>query len=136
MTHAATNPSTPAPQPFRQGVRVECEEAGTLRDALEAAFDYRGDVTLILAGRKELKGYLANRDFKAPEPFLDLFPADGSPRQRLALRDVRGIEFSGRDTAAGKSWHTWVESYKKKKLAQARGETTGTIGIFPESLDG
>ena len=43
---------------------------------------------------------------------------------------VARLEFTGRDTAAGKSFETWVKKYQAKKAA---GETD--IRIDPEKLD-
>jgi hypothetical protein len=40
------------------------------------------------------------------------------------------LNFSGRDTAAGKSFETWVKKYQEKKAA---GEKN--IGLEPEKLD-
>jgi len=40
------------------------------------------------------------------------------------------VEFTGKDTAAGKSFETWVKKYQAKKAA---GETN--IRIEPEKLD-
>ena len=44
--------------------------------------------------------------------------------------DIARLEFTGRDTAAGKSFETWVKKYREKKAA---GETN--IRIEPEKLD-
>jgi hypothetical protein len=119
----------------RQGFRWEGDDPDLLRRVIEAAFDYRGDVTVALRSGGELRGYLANRDDRCAEPFLDLFPADGSPRRRVLYRDVRGVEFSGKDTASGKSWETWLNKWRAKKEAEARGERVGDISLYPESLD-
>ena len=35
----------------------------------------------------------------------------------FAYSDVTSLTFSGRDTAAGKSWDTWVRKYIEKKMA-------------------
>ena len=107
-----------------------------LAEAIEAAFDYRGDVTLFLEDQGELRGYLSNRDGRAPEPYLDIHPADGSTPRRIRYSSIRGIAFTGRDTAAGKSWETWVKKYRAKKEAEERGESVEQVGLYPESLEG
>jgi hypothetical protein len=43
--------------------------------------------------------------------------------------DIAALAFSGRDTAAGKSWEAWVRKYWEKKAA---GESPA---IEPEQLD-
>ena len=102
---------------------------------IEAAFDYRGDVTLSLRSGEELAGYLANRDSQAEEPFVEVFPAAGGDRQRVAFDEICGVSFTGRDTASGKSWESWVRRWKAKQEARSRGEDIGEIGLFPDPLD-
>ena len=120
---------------FRQGFRWEGDDPAELEEVVEAAFDYRGNVTLLLRGGGEVTGYLFNRDREVADPFLALLPADGSPRARVLYRDIRGIAFSGRDTAEGKSWQAWLKRHEAKKDAAARGENAGPADLFPEPLD-
>ena len=54
--------------------------------------------------------------------------ADAS-RIPLSIDQVREIRFSGKDTAAGKSFDRWIQRYIEKKLA---GETAS---IDCESLE-
>ncbi len=44
--------------------------------------------------------------------------------------DIAALAFTGRDTAAGKSWEAWVGKYWEKK---ASGE--GDLSLQPESLE-
>lgn len=78
----------------------------SLAAAVELAFDYRGDVTLDLADGAQVVGYLFNRDGDAGVAELYV-PGDDTP---VAVRyaDIRGIRFSGRDTAAGSSYAAWL----------------------------
>jgi hypothetical protein len=48
----------------------------------------------------------------------------------IAYSDIAGLAFTGRDTAAGKSWEAWVKKYWEKKAA---GETN--IALEPDSLE-
>jgi hypothetical protein len=48
----------------------------------------------------------------------------------VAYAEIAGLVFSGRDTAAGKTFEAWVKKYWEKKAA---GETN--IQIAPEKLD-
>ena len=78
-----------------------------LRQALEKAFDYRGDITIT---RKDGK----NSNEKVSIPYSD----------------VAALAFTGRDTAAGKSWEAWMKKYAEKK---ARGETD--LSLYSEPLE-
>ena len=51
-------------------------------------------------------------------------------RTNLSYADVARLQFTGRDTAAGKTFEAWVKKYWEKKAA---GETN--IQIVPEKLD-
>jgi hypothetical protein len=48
----------------------------------------------------------------------------------IPYSDIAALAFTGRDTAAGKSWEAWVKKYMEKKAA---GETD--IGLEPEALE-
>ena len=89
-----------------------------LYDALDKAFDYRGDITITLKDNSRIVGYIYNREAKAPEPFIELFPADRDEKVKLFYKDVAALNFSGVDTAAGKSWALWVEKYSTKHPEQ------------------
>lgn len=102
-----------------------------IRIALEKAFDYRGDVTVTRKDGSTVEGYLYDRR-SAPtlqQSLIRILPANGGPRQTVAYSDISVLSFSGRDTAAGKSWEAWVRKYWEKK---AVGEQAA---IEPESLD-
>lgn len=121
------------PAEFTQGKRWAGEDLETLARVIDAAFDYRGDVTVHLRSGEELTGYLSNRD--RDSLVVTLLPANGGEGREVSYRDIRGLTFSGRDTAAGVSWESWVKRYRAKKEAEARGEKTEEIGLFPEPLD-
>ena len=129
-----TSPEGESPR-FGQGAHYEGQDPEILAQALETAFDYRGNVTLRLGGGEEVKGFVANRDRAAPEPYVEIFPADGSEKRRILYGSIEGVAFTGRDTAAGKSWETWVKKYREKKEAEARGEKRESIGLYPEEID-
>jgi hypothetical protein len=99
---------------------------------LEKAFDYRGDITLTLVDGTILEGYLFDRQVPVPPepPFLRMFPKGSLEKRKIGYDQVTGLVFSGRDTAAGKSWEAWMKRYAERKAA---GETG--IELTPESLD-
>jgi tRNA splicing ligase len=104
-----------------------------IRAAFEKAFDYRGDITLTLKDDSKIEGYVFDRrsDGKTlADCVVRLFPKNQDQKLAIRFSDVARIEFSGKDTAAGKSFETWVKKYNEKKAA---GEKN--IGIEPEKLD-
>lgn len=100
--------------------------------ALDKAFDYRGDVTLTLKDGRVINGYLFDR--RAGKTLADsivrVMPANEVTKISVPYSEIAALNFSGRDTAAGKSFEAWVRKYWEKKMA---GETN--IGIQPEALD-
>lgn len=87
--------------------------------AMDNAFDYRGDVTIYTTDGKSIEGYVYDRRSNVPEPFVRLIPKDSDERVRVPYASIARIAFSGRDTAAGKSWETWLKKYHEKR---AKGE--------------
>ena len=121
---------------FQRGYRwSRVDGAPSLAEVIDAAFDYRGSVTLTLAGGAQLAGYLYNREASVSEPFVEIFPDDGGAAARVRYGDIEALEVTGKDTAEGKSFETWLETYQAKKAAEARGETVDSIDLFPEPLD-
>jgi hypothetical protein len=107
-----------------------------VRDALERAFDYRGDVTVTRKDGTTIEGYLYDRRSEATleASLIRIIPTPkpGVPveRQMVSYAEIAAVQFSGRDTAAGKTFDAWVKKYWEKKAA---GETN--IQIAPEVLD-
>jgi hypothetical protein len=90
-----------------------------LREAVELAFDYRGDVTIELKSGESITGYLFNREVNGAASWMETFPAGTSEIRRLHYDDVRTIAFSGEDTAAGNSWEMWVAKKESERKAEA-----------------
>jgi hypothetical protein len=59
-----------------------------------------------------------------------MIPKGQREKIRIAYSDIAALAFTGKDTAAGKSFAAWVKKYNEKK---ASGEKN--IGIESESLD-
>ncbi len=99
--------------------------------ALEKAFDYRGDVTITRKDGSTIEGYVFDRRTGATlaGSSVRLFPKNQDEKVSVRYADIARLEFTGRDTAAGKSFETWVKKYNEKKAA---GEKN--IGIEPEAL--
>jgi hypothetical protein len=107
-------------------------DPGDLRSALEKAFDYRGDVTITRRDGSRVEGYIFDRHNGSTlaDSYVRLFPKDSSSKVSVPYSDIADVAFTGRDTAAGKSWEAWVRKYLEKKAA---GEKQ--IEIKPENLD-
>jgi hypothetical protein len=104
-----------------------------IRTALEKAFDYRGDITITRKDGSKIEGYLFDRRSNGAtlaDCTVRLFPKDRDEKIAISYADITALAFTGRDTAAGKSFETWVKKYQEKKAA---GEKN--IGIEPEKLD-
>ena len=88
---------------------------------VELAFDYRGNTTVVKRDGAEIQGYVFNRDADAPEPFLEMFDAEGGGPDRVPYAEVRTIHFTGKDTAAGKSYAAWLARKQAEKVGRAAG---------------
>jgi hypothetical protein len=103
-----------------------------IRVALEKAFDYRGDVTITRKDGSKVEGYLFDRRSAATlkDSLVRLYPKSANEKISVSYADIAALAFSGRDTAAGKSWEAWMKKYAAKKAA---GEKN--IALEPEPLD-
>ncbi len=103
-----------------------------IRTALEKAFDYRGDVSITKKDGTTVMGYIFDRRTgkTLADSAVRLFPKDREEKIAIAYADIAAMAFTGKDTAAGKSWETWLKKYHEKKAA---GEKN--IGLDPEKLD-
>lgn len=103
-----------------------------IRTALEKAFDYRGDVTITLKSGEKVEGYVYDRKTATSlsQSLIRVLPKDKPGRMNISYADIAALAFTGKDTAAGKSFEAWVKKYNEKKAA---GEKN--IGIEAEPLD-
>jgi hypothetical protein len=103
-----------------------------IREALEKAFDYRGDITITRKDGTRVEGYLFDRrsGTSLTDSFIRVIPISDRTKVTISYADVAALAFTGRDTAAGKTFEAWVKKYWEKKAA---GEKN--IQIEPEKLD-
>ena len=87
-------------------------------EAIDKAFDYRGDVTLTV-NNGQIEGYIFNRDPKARPPQIQVFVKGSEVPQVIPYADVTAITFTGKDTADGKSWAAWVNKKEDERQAEA-----------------
>ncbi|HEV2398340.1 MAG TPA: hypothetical protein VGS27_15465 [Candidatus Sulfotelmatobacter sp.] len=103
-----------------------------LRQALEKAFDYRGDITITRKDGSKIEGYLFDRRTgkTLQDSQVRLYPKNSNEKIAIAYSDIAALAFTGRDTAAGKSWEAWMKKYAEKK---AKGEKD--LSLYSESLE-
>jgi len=103
-----------------------------LRQALEKAFDYRGDITITRKDGTKIEGYLFDR--RSGKTLADsqvrLYPKNSNEKIAIPYSEIAALAFTGRDTAAGRSWEAWMKKYAEKK---ARGEKD--LSLYSETLD-
>ena len=83
--------------------------ADELAHVVEQAFDYRGDVTLLLRDGSTRHGYVFNRRADVADPWVELLESGADDPVTIRYADLRTIHFTGKDTAAGKSYLAWLE---------------------------
>jgi hopanoid biosynthesis associated radical SAM protein HpnH len=83
--------------------------------ALRVAFEYRGDVTLLLDDDSRVEGYVANL---SPE-ILRLWRRGETSTVEIPRRRVKTVELTGRDTASGRSWQTWMKKQQDRTPASS-----------------
>jgi|ERR1039458_803286 hypothetical protein len=115
-----------------QGWIPQLATEADIRAVIEKAFDYRGDVTVTRKDGGEITGYLFDRRIgpALENSVVRLMLASSNERPAIPYSEIAAIAFTGRDTAAGKSYEAWVKKYWEKR---AQGEKN--ISIEPEALE-
>ncbi|HEY3927324.1 MAG TPA: hypothetical protein VGL89_03010 [Candidatus Koribacter sp.] len=101
--------------------------------AFDKAFDYRGDLTITLKTGDAIEGYVFDRRAESADLsqcVVRMFPRNSAEKISIRYSDIAALAFTGKDSAAGKSFEAWVKKYNEKK---ALGEKN--IGIDAEPLD-
>ena len=103
-----------------------------LRQALEKAFDYRGDITITRKDGLKIEGYVFDRRSgkTLKDSVVRLYPKNSNEKIAISYSEIGALAFTGRDTAAGKSWEAWMTKYAAKKAA---GEKD--LSLHPEALE-
>ena len=95
-----------------QGTVLRPNSHEELCSAVDQAFDYRGDVTIELKSGESVVGYVFARTKTHSRADLDLFPTDKPGHMTIQYEDIVAIIFSGKDTAFGQSWESWIQKKK------------------------
>jgi Zn/Cd-binding protein ZinT len=115
-----------------EGWVPELVSENDLRNALEKAFDYRGDVTITTKSGERIEAFIFNRQSgkTLADSYVQYFAPNVATKQKLSYADIARLEFSGKDRAAGKHWEDWVKAYNDRKAA---GEKN--IALTPDALE-
>jgi hypothetical protein len=115
-----------------EGWVPELANEAELFDALEKAFDYRGDVTITLKNGERIEAFIFNRRTGATlaDSYVQYFMPSAPEKRKVSYAEIARLEFTGKDRAAGKHWEDWVKNYNEKKAA---GETN--IALTPDALE-
>jgi hypothetical protein len=120
-----------------QGWIPQLATEAEVRVVIEKAFDYRGDVTITRRDKEnkdgsQITGYLFDRRIGSTlaNSVVRLMLVNSRERLAIPYSEIAAIAFTGRDTAAGKSYEAWVKKYWEKR---AQGEKN--ISIEPEALE-
>ncbi len=102
-----------------QGLVATRADELALLDALEQAFDYRGDCTVATTDGRAVTGYIFDRrrGDTLDDSTLRLLTAESDDPVTIRFSEIDRLEFTGRDTAHGKSFETWVNKFIEKRLA-------------------
>ncbi|MSQ90637.1 MAG: hypothetical protein EXS01_04480 [Phycisphaerales bacterium] len=105
-----------------QGARITSADATIIQGALDEAFGYRGDVTICTYDGRRIEGFVFDRRCGPTlgESVVRILTAASETRIVVKYSEIEALEFTGRDTAAGKSWESWIRKYAQKRAA---GET-------------
>src|ERR1700727_1844265 len=102
-----------------EGWVPELASEAEVREALEKAFDYRGDVTITRKDGSKVEGYLFDRrsGSSLSDSFVRIIPSKEQTKVNVTYADIAALAFTGRDTAAGKTFGPWAKKYWDKKAA-------------------
>lgn len=102
-----------------QGLVATRDDERALLEALEKAFDYRGDCTITRADATTVTGYIFDRRTADTlvDSILRLMTPDSDTPVVVRYSEIDRLEFTGRDMAHGKSFETWVTRFIEKKLS-------------------
>ncbi len=84
-----------------------------VRAALQSAFEYRGDVTITLKSGQRVEGFVFDRKIGGlalEQCLVRVFPKEGSGKIAIPFSDIARLEFTGRDTAAGRRFEVWLRN--------------------------
>ena len=124
------------PNPHRQtsleGAVFTFQSEADRVEAIDKAFDYRGDVTLTLKSGERIGAFIFNRHSGATlaDSYVQYYTPSAPEKRKVSYAEIARLEFSGKDRAAGKHWEDWVKAYNERKAAGEKG-----IALHPDALE-
>ncbi|MFY9855010.1 MAG: hypothetical protein WAK26_14140 [Terracidiphilus sp.] len=103
-----------------------------LRDALEKALDYRGDVTFTLKSGEKVEAFVfdCKNGPTLAESWARYYTPSAPEKRKVSYSEIARLEFTGKDRAAGKHWEDWVKKYNERKAAGDKN-----IALVPDALE-
>ena len=90
-------------------------------------------MTLTLKDGRTIAGYVFDRRTgrTLAESAVRIMPANERTKLTIPYSDIAALAFTGRDTAAGKTFEAWVRKYWEKKAAGREGhcDSSGVTGV-------
>ncbi len=118
-----------------EGWIPELATEAELRDALEKAFDYRGDVTITRKDGSRVEGYIFDRRNGATlaDSVVRLIPQNSAQKISIPYSDIAALAFTGRDTAAGKELGSLGPQVLGEESRRRKGHRAGAgeAGLDP-----
>jgi hypothetical protein len=99
--------------PSWEGYRLQANDEAAMREAMVHACDYRGDVTIHLKTGQPVLGYVFDYQEGTPHPHIKMYLANQSEPFIVKCHDIAEVEFSGEDTAFGRSWEDWANKWQR-----------------------
>jgi hypothetical protein len=96
-----------------EGRCIQPSNEEELHEVIGWACDYRGDVTLQLRTGEQVIGYLFDRHHDGSQSYVKLYLPSSHEPHRVSYQEIAKVEFSGEDTAFGRSWEDWAQKWKK-----------------------
>ena len=91
------------------------EAGGSIAEIVDAAFSYRGDVTVAQADGTEITGYLFNRRRDDAGGVAHLIETSTGEQIAIPYASIAAIRFTGRDTADGKHLQAFRRRHKETR---------------------
>lgn len=112
---SSQNSSDDHPQSW-EGRHLQPSNEEELDVILGRACDYRGDVTIHLKAGEKILGYVFDRQKNIHHQSVKIFLANQVEPCIIQYHDIAGVEFSGEDTAFGRSWDDWAKKWQKSQV--------------------
>ncbi len=102
----------PRPSPSLEGLSFKVSDDREDVRVVNMALDYRGDVTIRLHSGQQITGYVFDRQLAGAELCsIRMFVAGQTNPVMVHGSDMAQIDFTGQDTAFGRSWEDWAKKW-------------------------